>query len=175
MKKLFILTILILLLSGCSKVVRPTLLEVQLGAITYQTVNWTKPTSDKDWAEDVKASGLNYRLDFQLEEMKESLETKIVNVQKKLYDKATLYPDAIRYEYIEQGIEEPELTKQVNERIAQYKFEYEVMAMNIERINKEIDLRKRGKVDRTQDILKAKPSTEKEKVELEKLKIEKGL
>ena len=150
-------------------------LEIQLGAVTYQTVNWTKPTTDKDWAEDVKAEQLNIRLDFQLQQMKENLEDKILRVQKPLYDKALLYSDAIKYEYVQQGIEEPELTKQVNERIAQYKFEYEKMAQSIERINKEIDLRKRDKVDRTNDILSAKPSTEQEKIEIQKLKTLKGI
>jgi len=141
----------------------------------YQKVVWTRPTTDANWAEDVKAEQLNIRLDFQLQQMKENLEDKILRVQKPLYDKATLYPDAIKYEYIQQGLIEPELTKQVNERIAQYTFEYEKMAQSIERINKEIDLRKNGKVERTNDILSAKPSTEKEKIEINKLKKLKGL
>ena len=152
-----------------------TPLEIQLSAITYQTVSWDKPKNDTEWKEDVKAEQLNYRLDFQLEEMKVGLEEKIIRVQKPLYDKATLYPDAIKWEYVQQGLTEPELTKQVNERIAQYIYEYEKVAQSIERINKEIELRKDGKVDRTDDILIAKPSTDKEREELDKLKKLKGL
>lgn len=153
----------------------PTPLEVQLSGVIYQTLTWDKPTTDAQWAEDVKQESLNFKLDYELQEMKESHENKLFKVQKPLLDKATLYPDAIRYEYIQQGIEEPELTKQVNERIAQYKWEYEKMAQSIERINKEIDLRRQKKVDRTNDILSTNPSTEQEKIEIQKLKTLKGL
>jgi len=152
-----------------------TPLEIQLGAITYQTVSWDKPKNDTEWKEDVKQEGLNYRLDFQLEEMKAGLEDKLLRVQKPLYDKATLYPDAIRWEYIKAGFEEPDLTELTNGTIAQYIWEYEKMAQSIERINKEIELRRDGKVDRTNDILIAKPSTDKEREELDKLKKLKGL
>ena len=136
---------------------------------TYPTLNWIKPTTDKGWEEDIKAEGLNYRMDFQLEQVKESLETDLNGANLKLFQQ-TEYPDSIRWELKQGGIEEPELTKQVNEKVAQYKYEYERIAQALERVTKEIELRKAGKVDRTNDILSASPSTEQEKIEQDKLK-----
>lgn len=141
-------------------------------AVSYQSLGWTRPVSDVDWAEDVKKEQLNFKLDSELQEMKLSHEDKLPKI-KTLYDKAILYPDVIRYEYMESGMKEPDLTNEVNTTIKQYVRKYEKLQQSIERINKEIDLRARGKVNRTNDILSTKPADLKTLLEINKLK--KGL
>jgi len=56
-----------------------------------------KPTTDSDWAEDVKKENLDIKFDYQLEEMLESHADKITKVEKDL-DKFTNWPQAIKYE-----------------------------------------------------------------------------
>jgi len=174
MKKIFIILFL-LILSGCASKA-DLKLETKLGADTlnYQVLDWKKPTTDAEWAEDVKKESLNFKLDYELQQMKTDLENKLIRVQQPLLDKIN-YPDAIRWEMIQAGIKEPELTKEVEQRITQYKLEYEKMSQSIERISKEIELRKNGKIDRTNDIISTTPSTEQEKIEIQNLKKLKGI
>lgn len=138
--------------------------------VPYTGLVWEKPTTDEQWNEDVKKEQLNTRFDYQLQEMKKAHEEKLVEM-KKLYDKATLYPDAIRWELMEAGIVPvEELDAEVAKQIASLKWEYEKLQQSVERINKEIELRKDGKVDRKTEISKIQPSTPEEKAELEKIK-----
>lgn len=138
----------------------------------YEDIGWVKPKTDEDWAKDTEKEGLNYRFDFQLEEMLVSHSAKVPEL-KKLYEKATKYPDAIRYELVERGLVEPDLTEQVNQRIEQAKVDYARIQQIVERLNKEIELRKQGKVDRTEGLKGITPSTDEERKELSKLKSEK--
>lgn len=154
---------------GSTALAAPLILPDSQPVYDYVDLVWEKPVTDEQWAEDVKKDQLHTRFDYQLQEMKESHEAKLLEL-KKLYDKATLYPDAIRWELIESGIPEEELDKQVAERIAGIKLEYEKIQQVVERINKEIELRKSGKVDRKTDISKTQPSTPEEKAALEKIK-----
>ena len=145
--------------------------------VPYTVVDWKtedgeKPNTDKEWADSNKASGLAIRFDYQLEEMLQSHSDKLLRL-KVNYDKATLYPDAVRWEVIESGVPEEEIEQQVAERLAQYKYDYEQMQQIVEQIAKEIDLRAQGKVDRKEDILLITPSTEEEKAALEELTKEK--
>ena len=154
---------------GGTALAAPLVLPDSKPVYDYADLVWEKPVTDEQWAEDVKKEQLNSRFDFQLQEMKESHEAKLLEL-KTLYDKAVLYPDAIRWELIEAGMPESELDKQVAEKIASTKWEYEKLQQTIERINKEIELRKKGAVDRKTDISKIQPSTPEEKAELEKIK-----
>jgi len=160
-----------LVLAGVATGAIVSLEEEKITLVDPQVIVWQKPTTDEEWAEDVKKEQLHIRFDYQLQEMKKDQEERLPAINK-LYDKATLYPDAIRWELMEQGIVEPELTKEVNDKIAQIKWAREKTMQSIERIDKEIELRSKmfNKVDRTADILKIQPSTEKEREELNKLK-----
>mgnify|MGYP006931607969 CR=1 FL=1 len=151
---------------GSTALAAPLVLPDSKPVYDYVDLAWEKPVTDEQWAEDVKKEQLHTRFDYQLQEMKESHEAKLIKMQE-LYDKATLYPDAIRWELKQNGIEEPELTKQVNEQTANTKWEYEKLQQSIERINKEIELRSKAKVDRKTEISKIQPSTPEEKAELE--------
>ena len=64
-----------------------------------------KPSTNNDWAEDVKKESLHLKFYKQLKEMKQSLQDKLPQVEKDL-DKFNRFPDAIRYELNEQVSEE---------------------------------------------------------------------
>lgn len=157
-----------LVLAGLTTGAIVSLNEEKITLENPEVVVWEKPTTDEAWAEDVKKEGLNFKHDYQLQEMKVSHEAKLIEIQKQL--EKTNYPDAIRWELKEQGIEEPELTKEVEQQISSLKYEYERLLQVIERINKEIELRKNKLVDRKMDILKTKPSTIEEAEALNELK-----
>lgn len=143
---------------------------------TYSAVGWTRPTKDADWKEDVKAEGLNHRHDFQLEEMRANLSEKVVK-HKADFDRLAECPDCFKYDLSKLKNEDgtlmfttEEVDTQYTEQLAQAREEYERVARSLERIEAEQRLRKEGKVERKEDILLAKPSTDREREELEKLK-----
>ena len=153
--------------------------DESLGAVlpqTYSGIGWTRPNTDAKWIEDVRAEGLNHRHDFQLEEMRASLSEKVVK-HKADFDRLTECPDCFKYDISKQKNDDGTLrytTQEVNEQyaqqLAQAQEEYERVSRSIERIEAEQRLRKDGKVSRKEDILKAKPSTDREREEYEKLK-----
>lgn len=158
----------------------------------YQKIVWTRPTTDAEWANDVKAEGFEHRFDFQLDQMEQSLTEKLPKIQKDL-DKFIQCPDCVKYELKERftqmfndagiglnkSLEGKTLQEWIDEefasQLAYYQWKTDKINQSLERITKEKELRKDGKVDRTNDILSAKPSTEQEKIEINKLKLLKGL
>ena len=158
----------------------------------YQKVVWTRPTTNEAWAEDVKAESLNVKLDFALDEMEQSLTEKLPKVQKNL-DKFIQCPECIRFElkerftqmFKDQGIDldkklegktlQEWIDGEFNSQLAYYQWKTDKINQSLERIAKEKELRKDKKVDRTNDILSAQPSTDKEKEEIIKLKQLKGI
>jgi hypothetical protein len=116
----------------------------------YSEIDWVRPTKDSDWAEDVKKESLNFRTDEVLQEMLTAHQAKLERMAIEL--EKTNYPDAIRWELMSGGMEEPELTKQVNEKIANIKWDYQKLQQSIERMQKEISLRQGEKIDRTSDL-----------------------
>ena len=66
-----------------------------------QVIEWVKPTTDAQWAEDVKKESLHFKFDDQLTAMKVSHEAKLPRQQKDL-DKITLCPECIKWELREQ-------------------------------------------------------------------------
>src|SRR3990167_8757821 len=61
-----------------------------------ETLGWIRPTTDAEWAEDVKNEQLNMRLDFQLEEMRDNLSRKII-IHKDNLDTLLECPDCFKY------------------------------------------------------------------------------
>jgi hypothetical protein len=157
----------------------------------YQKVVWTKPITDAQWAEDVKEESLNFKLDFALDEMEQSLAQKLPKVQKDL-DKFIQCPECIRFELKERftqmfkdakidlngKLEGKTLQEWIDEdfasQLAYYQWKTDKITQSLERIAKEKDLRKKG-LDRTNDILFTQPSTDQEMLEIKKLKQLKGL
>ncbi len=126
-----------------------------------QEIVWTKPTTDAGWAEDVKKESLNLKFDYQLADMKVSLERKLPFHEADL-DKITRCPDCIRWELEEQfkrDFEDAEipLTGKLEgktlqqwidgefvEQVVQKTWESEKVKQSIERIDNEIHLRDKG-------------------------------
>ena len=138
-------------------------------SVALTGIDWTTPTTDAGWAEDVKAEQLNMRLDYQLSEMKDNLDKK-TPIRKKTYDFLIECPQCFKYPLLKEGKSQNEIDELYIEELNQAQDEYEKLDRSLRRIDKEIDLRKRGVVDRKQDILKLNPSTDREREELKKLK-----
>ena len=120
----------------------------------YQVVIWDKPTTQAEWAEDVRRESLNFKFDYQLDQMEENLTEKLPRTQKDL-DKFIQCPDCIKWELKEQLNEEflgGKLTDAVEEeyqsQLHYYKWKVDKINQSIERIKKEKELRGEGQVDR---------------------------
>ena len=144
--------------------------EPSFGVISeFQEISWVRPTTDDQWKEDVKNEQLNYRFDFQLEEMRANLAEKIVKHKDDL-DRLVECPDCYKYPLQKEGLKTAEIDQRYTEQVAQAREEYERVGRSLERIENEQRLRQQGKVERIQDILKIQPSTDREREELKKLK-----
>ena len=160
-------------------IVGATLLGSNFGAVvdlvtptpphTYQVIDWKKPTTDAEWAEDVKVESLNLRFDYQLQEMLTSHQAKL---EKFLADnKVVACPECIKFDLKKNNPEMSvaEIDILYADQLAQYNWEVDKLSQSVERLQKEIELRKDKKVNRKEDIKRITPSTDKEKEELIKL------
>lgn len=144
----------------------------------FEMLQWERPKGDLEWAEDVKRESLNFRFDYQLAEMLSSHIFKRDQMAEELQKYADC-PECVKYE-IRNGLKEkfknPELEQKINEmfneQLFQKRQDYQTITRSVERIEKEIDLRERGIVDRKSDLLKITPSMDREREELKKLKSE---
>lgn len=118
---------------------------------TYQVLEWQKPNTDQQWAEDNKKESLNFRTDEELQAMLVSHQAKLERLTAE-YAPLIKYPDALRAEYEKNGMDVGEVEKQTNEKLASMKWELDKLNQSIERMNKEIQLRSGGKIDRTSDL-----------------------
>jgi len=194
MKKYFIIGVVVVVLVAGFLILRP---DPPFGADELvinvsPALNWAKPTTDKDWAEDTKKSNLNLKLDYQLDEIEVSLTAKLPKLQKDLL-KYTECPECIRYELRERFTQmfkdnkiklngklegmtlDQWIEKEFAEELANKQLDTDMVAQFLERTIKEKELRASEKVDRTVDILSATPSTEKEKEAIQELKTLKGI
>lgn len=122
-----------------------------------------KPVTDNEWAEDVKAESLDIKHDYQLVQMKASLERK-----KPFADRRRLlankYPDSIKRKIEERllifeqdghprdlnGLDKENfIESETQDRVDYWNWKAEKISQSIERIDKEIYLRKRKFVERT--------------------------
>ena len=117
-----------------------------------QVVDWVKPTTDAEWAEDVKEESLHLKYDEQLAAMLFSHKEKLVALEE---DKKVEFecPECVRWEL---ATENPDWTQR--EIDARYQrelnssiWEVEKLKQSIERIEKEIALRKSGFVEVKKD------------------------
>ena len=164
-------------------IVGATLLGSNLGVIkdaltptpprVYQEIKWTRPTTYAEWAEDVKAESLNLRFDYQLQEMLTSHQDKLAKFLEN--NEIVACPECIKFRLTKGN---PEMTPaEINtlylDQLANYNWEIDKLSQSVERIKKEIELRKDKKVNRKEDIKRITPTTDREKTELIKLKNEK--
>lgn len=165
MKKILLIILSIPLLTGCGQ---PITSELRVGAesieietpIVYEKINWEKPTTDIDWAEDVKKENFNVKYYYQLEQMENNLTEKLPKVQTDL-DKFTECPECIKWELKEQFKEEytkkNDLDKAVDDefesQLNYYNWKKDKINQSVERLGKEKELRDTKKVDRTNELL----------------------
>jgi len=123
-----------------------------------QLLNWVKPTTDLQWANDVKAESLDLKFDSQLVQMKESLGTNLLDAEKRL-DRFVRFPDYERYKienffennikFDKNGLFEGNSLKELVDNEWEQRYElaqWEVgkIKQSLERIAKEQELRKSG-------------------------------
>lgn len=160
MKKLLILAI---LLTGCTAnlgaKVDVVKYEGKVPVAEFKKINWTQPTTDQGWAEDVKKESLEIRSDVVLDEMLVAHQTKLNRVLDELYY-AEKYPDAKALELEKSlismgftGVElQNELAKQIQEHLDYWRAKAEKLSQSVIRMEKEKELRATDKVDRTNTI-----------------------
>lgn len=119
-----------------------------------------KPKTDQEWALDVREERLDLKHDYQLQDMLESLKEKIVFAERRQM-LCSKYPDAVKRDIEERAIMmgksfdlngktlEEFVLAQAEEKAAYDNWKAEKIRQSIERIEKEIDLRKRKVVERT--------------------------
>jgi len=136
-----------------------------------QVIQWSKPTTDAEWAEDVKKEGFEHRADAILQEMVDVHKAKLLRVIEG--NRETLEcMECIKFKLRQANPDwtVADVNNEYQNQVNQATWEVEKLKQSVERMEKEMELRKAGKVNRREDILQAKPSTERERIELEKLK-----
>ena len=122
-------------------------------------LKWTKPNTDAQWAEDIKAEQLDIRPDAVLDEMIVS-HTKKLAREEEAFKKFTMCPDCAYYEYykgfIDSGWTEQEAlaeaTKQAQESYDNALYSVERLKQVIERMEKEKELREKDFVVTQEEI-----------------------
>jgi len=126
-----------------------------------QKIDWKKPKTDAQWAEDVKEESLHLKFGDQLSDMKQSHEAKLPHLLRDLREFQEC-PECVRWElgqrfksdFDELGLEYNQkfegksvdewVESEFQEASSTKVWEVEKLQQSIERINKEIELRKKG-------------------------------
>lgn len=121
-------------------------------------LNWqaSKPTTNSQWSEDAKAESLCFKFDYQLDQMAENLTVKLPRINEDL-DMFINWPDVVRYKLNQHlkrkpfvdGLYKGKTLKQwideeFNNQLLIYDWKKAKIQQSINRIEKEIALRKSG-------------------------------
>lgn len=118
---------------------------------------WNMPTTDDEWAEDVKRENFDIKRADELMRLRESLFAKLEEVRKE-HDRVTRFPDTVRYELDRSGASAREIEEELQRQIDYWSWKKEKIEQSLMRIEKELQLRAAGKVDREEGIRKANPN-----------------
>ena len=115
-----------------------------------QKISWIKPTTDAEWAEDVKAENFDIKSTEVLQEMREAHASKLQRVidgNKKLVE----CPECARYDVRQnlsqqEGIENLDVSveNEYQNQLSQYQWDIEKLIQSVERMDNEIRLRVKG-------------------------------
>lgn len=150
----------ILITIGLLGVASAAVLPEQVPDKVYTVVNWERPATDMEWAEDVKNENFNVKHYYQLEQMEENLTEKLPKVQKDL-DKFNDCPECIKWELREQLSEDfpkkkdldKAVEKEYQDQLHYYKWKTDKISQSVERLKKEKKLRDDLFIDRTDEII----------------------
>lgn len=110
-----------------------------------QRIVWQKPTTDAEWAEDVKAENFDLKSTEVLQEMADAHTEKLARLED-AFKKYEECPECIRYDLKESHPDwtqtdiDNEFTNQYNQQL----WSIEKLKQSIERMNKEVELRDKG-------------------------------
>ncbi len=122
-----------------------------LTPVTYTIIQWNKPTTDAEWAEDVKQENFDIKSTDVLQEMLDSHLQLLTDTQKN--NKIVICPECIKYDLQDifskqYGISGQQLTDEVNSQFQRqldsYNWRIDKLNQSIERLNQEITLRQKG-------------------------------
>src|SRR3990167_11518289 len=128
--------------------------SVTMDAAEFNEVKWVPPTKDSDWTIDVKKENLNVKYDYQLTDMRDKLLNGELPEAVKEVKMLTEYPGYYTYKLINENLMTPE-----DAEIAYQSYLKDMIWMvakrkqTIGRLEKEIELRRANKVNRTSEIL----------------------
>lgn len=118
-----------------------------------QKIVWDKPTTDEEWAEDVKKENFDIKSDGVLDKMIESSTSKLERLEKD-FVKYVECPECTYWHYKElfdavhskesESWRDEEATRQAQNDYDQRLYEIEKIKQSIERMNKELELRDKG-------------------------------
>ena len=119
--------------------------KVTFDPATAQKVQWDKPKTDEEWAEDVKAESFHIKSTGVLEEMKTTHEAKLLRVQEGMsevfecrecieFQTRRAYPDWT----------EAEIDAYYLDELAKATWEVEKLQQSVERMDNELRLREKG-------------------------------
>ena len=126
---------------------------ITLDTTTASEVIWNKPTTDAQWAEDVKRENFDIKSDKALNELRDAQTIKLAE-EKKAFVEYQDCSECIYYEkyqgFLANGMDDAtaqsEAHKAAATDTAQRSWEIEKIEQSIERITHELDLRARGVV-----------------------------
>ena len=109
-----------------------------------QVIEWTKPSTDEGWAEDVKVESLEIRSNKVLEEMRDVHTEKLHRMEAD--DEILVCPECIKYDMKKAHPEfsQAEIDSMYAEQLLQKQQDIASMQRSIERMNKELELREKG-------------------------------
>lgn len=112
---------------------------------TAQRVEWQKPTTDAEWAEDVKAESFDIKSTKKLSEMEAAHVEKLERVRK---GKAEVFdcPECIRFQAKQNNPKwsDAEIEAYYQDELAKANWEVEKLEQSVERMQKELELRDKG-------------------------------
>lgn len=124
-----------------------------------QVIQWTKPSTDAGWAEDVKAENFDIKSTGKLTEMKEVHEAKLLRVQTGKKEVFECRPCIdFKYKEANPSATQAEINANYTDELAKANWEVEKLKQSVERMDNEFRLREKGFVvaDKTKEGVKTK-------------------
>ena len=119
---------------------------IYLSEPEYTTIEWKKPTTDAEWMEDVKAENFDLKSTGVLNEMLSSHIKKLEQVSQNFKEYKD-FPDYMKFQIKSNStLTDAEVNEIYQQRYQDFLFTTEKLAQSIERMEMELDLRKRGVV-----------------------------
>lgn len=119
--------------------------KITFDPATSQVVRWDKPTTDAEWAEDVKVESFDIKSTPKLTEMRDIHIAKLARVQeskKEVFECRECIDFRFRQQYSDAT--QAEIDANYADELSKANWEVEKLKQSIERMDKELELRDKG-------------------------------